>query len=36
MIELFKVIHGIDKVKSKETVFIDEDRRRRKHSLLKN
>ena len=33
MIEVFKMIHGIDKVNLRKLFCIDEDRRTRKHSL---
>ena len=33
MIELFKMIHGIDKVNLGKLLHIDEDERTRKHSL---
>ena len=37
MIEVFKMIHGIDKVNLGKLLCIDEDKRTRKHSLcLKN
>ena len=36
MIEVFKIIHGIDKVNVEKLFCIDEDGRTRKHSLFKN
>ena len=36
MIEVFKMIHGIDKVNLGKLFYIHEDERTRKHSLFKN